>query len=98
LSREPDVEDNHYVEAGTVLAEIDRQTSRQNLDRAQADYDRLESQRIGCGNRHHVIASSSTGRLDLAHAAVSEADDSVASERATLQSAEAAAGPGRSQL
>jgi len=85
----PNVEDNHYVEAGTVLAEIDRADLQADLDRAQADYDRLKASASAAGADITVITSSSTGRLDLAHAAVSEAEDSVASERASLQSAEA---------
>src|SRR6266700_817608 len=85
----PNVEDNHYVEAGTVLAEIDPADFQADLDRAQADYDRLKASALAAGTDITVIASSSTGRLDLAHAAVSEAEDSVAAERASLQSAEA---------
>jgi len=85
----PNVEDNHYVEAGTVLAEIDPADFQADLDRAQADYERLKASALAAGTDITVIASSSTGRLDLAHAAVSEAEDSVAAERASLQSAEA---------
>jgi membrane fusion protein (multidrug efflux system) len=85
----PNVEDNHFVEAGTVLAEIDPADFQADLDRAQADYDRLKASASAAEKDISVISSSSTGRLDLAHAALSEADDSIASERASLQSAEA---------
>ncbi|HEY6308659.1 MAG TPA: HlyD family secretion protein [Candidatus Angelobacter sp.] len=85
----PDVEDNHYVAAGTVLAEIDPADLQAELDRAQADYNRLKAGAVAATSDITVISSGSTGRLDLAGAAVSEADDSVASEKASLQAAEA---------
>lgn len=85
----PEAEDNHYVEAGTVLAEIDPADLQAELDRAQADYNRLKAGAAAAASDITVISSGSTGRLDLATAAVSEADDSVASEKASLQAAEA---------
>jgi membrane fusion protein, multidrug efflux system len=85
----PDVEDNHYVAAGTVLAEIDPADLQAELDRAQADYNRLKAGAAAATSDITVTFSGSTGRLDLAGAAVSEADNSVASEKASLQAAEA---------
>jgi membrane fusion protein, multidrug efflux system len=85
----PEVEDNHYVEAGTVLAEIDPADLQAELDRAQADYNRLKAGAAAAASDITVISSGSTGRLDLAGAAVSEADDSMASEKASLQAADA---------
>ena len=85
----PDVEDSHYVQAGTVLAEIDPADFAAERDRAQADFDRLKASSLAAEKDITVIASGSNGRLDLANAAVREAEDSVASEAASLQSAEA---------
>jgi membrane fusion protein (multidrug efflux system) len=85
----PDVEDNHFVEAGTVLAEIDPADFQAELARAQADYDRLKAGASAAASDITVVSSGSTGRLDVANAAVGEADDSVASEKAGLQSAQA---------
>lgn len=85
----PAVEDDHYVEAGTVLAEIDPADFQAELDRAQADYNRLRASASAATDDITVISSGSTGRLDLAHAAVNEAEDSVATEKASLQAAEA---------
>jgi membrane fusion protein (multidrug efflux system) len=85
----PDVEDNHFVEAGTVLAEIDPADFQAELARAQADYDRLKAGASAAASDITVVSSGSTGRLDLAHAAVGEAVDSVASEKASLESAQA---------
>ena len=85
----PEVEDSHYVQAGTVLAEIDPADIEAERDRAQGEYDRLKASSLGAEKDVAVISSGSNGRLDLATAAVSEADDSIASERASLQAAEA---------
>jgi len=85
----PQVEDDHYVEAGTVIAEIDPADYQAEFDRAQADYDRLKANASAATDDITVTSSSSTGRLDQAKAAVTEAEDSVASERASLQAAEA---------
>jgi membrane fusion protein, multidrug efflux system len=89
LKVNPEVEDNHYVQAGTVLAEIDPADLQAQRDRAQADYERLKAGSVAAAQDITVISSGSNGRLELANAAVSEADDSVASERASLQAAEA---------
>ncbi|HEY1937415.1 MAG TPA: HlyD family secretion protein [Candidatus Angelobacter sp.] len=89
LSVNPDVQDSHYVQAGTVLAEIDPADYQAERDRAQADYDRLQASSTAAEKDIAVISSGSNGRLELATAAVSEAEDSVASERAALQAAEA---------
>ena len=85
----PQVEDSHYVEAGTVLAEIDPADFVAERDRAQADYDRLKAGSSAAANDITVTSSGSKGRLDLATASVSEAEESVASENASLQAAEA---------
>jgi membrane fusion protein, multidrug efflux system len=85
----PDVEDSHFVQAGTVLAEIDPADFQAERDRAQADYERLQAGSVAAEKDITVTSSGSNGRLDLAEAAVSEAEDSVASERAALQAAEA---------
>jgi membrane fusion protein (multidrug efflux system) len=89
LSVNPDVQDSHFVQAGTVLAEIDPADFQAERDRAQADYERLQSGSVAAEKDITVTSSGSNGRLDLAHAAISEAEDSVASERAALQAAEA---------
>jgi membrane fusion protein (multidrug efflux system) len=85
----PDVQDSHFVQAGTVLAEIDPADLQAERDRAEADYDRLQASSVAAEKDITVISSGSNGRLDLARAAIGEAEDSVASERAALQAAEA---------
>jgi membrane fusion protein (multidrug efflux system) len=85
----PEVEDSHYVQAGTVLAEIDPADFQAERDRAQADYDRLRASSLAAEKDVTVTSSGSTGRLQLADAAVTEADASVESEKASLQAAQA---------
>ena len=89
LSVNPDVQDSHFVKAGTVLAEIDPADFQAERDRAQAEYDRLQASSVAAEKDIAVTSSGSNGRLDLARAAINEAEDSVASERASLQAAEA---------
>jgi membrane fusion protein (multidrug efflux system) len=85
----PEVEDSHFVKAGTVLAEIDPADYQAERERAVADYNRLQASSLAAEKDISVISSGSNGRLDLANAAVSEAQDAVASEKATLEAAEA---------
>src|SRR5215468_2942462 len=85
----PEVEDSHFVQAGTVLAEIDPADFAAERDRAQADYDRLKANSSAAASDITVTSSGSQGRLELATASVSEAGESVASEKASLQAAEA---------
>jgi membrane fusion protein (multidrug efflux system) len=85
----PDVQDSHFVQAGTVLAEIDPADFQAERDRAQAEYERLQAGSVAAEKDIDVTSSGSNGRLELARAAIREAEDSVASERAALQAAEA---------
>ena len=85
----PDVQDSHFVQAGTVLAEIDPADFQAERDRAQAEYERLQAGSVAAEKDIAVTSSGSNGRLELARAAINEAEDSVAAERAALQAAEA---------
>ena len=89
ISVNPAVEDNHYVAAGTVLAEIDTADYQAELDRARAEYQRLASSASAAQQDITVTSSSSTGKLNLSQAAVREAQDSIGSEKATLEAAQA---------
>jgi len=89
LKVNPEVEDNHYVKAGTVLAEIDPADLQAEADRARADYERLRASALAAQQDVAVISSNSTGKLNLADASVGEAVDSIAAEKASLESAQA---------
>jgi membrane fusion protein, multidrug efflux system len=85
----PQVEDSHFVQAGTVLAEIDPADFQAERDRAQAEFERLQASSVAAEKDITVTSSGSNGKLELATASVTEAEDSVASEKAALQAAEA---------
>lgn len=89
LSVNPDVQNNHFVQAGTVVAELDPADYAADLDRARADFGRLQSTATAAQQDIAVISSGSTGRLELAQAQVKEATESIASEKAQQQAAEA---------
>jgi membrane fusion protein (multidrug efflux system) len=84
----PEVLNNHYVSAGTVLAEIDPADFQADRARALAEYQRLRASAASAHQDIAVISSSSTGRLEVARAAVTEASDSVASEKASMEAAQ----------
>ncbi len=89
ISVNPAVEDEHYVAAGTVLVEIDPADYQAELARARAEYERLQAGAVAAQRDVAVISAGSTGKLNLSEAAVREANDSIASEKAAMDSAQA---------
>src|ERR1700674_2928942 len=85
----PDVLNNHFVTAGTVLAEIDPADFQADVARAQAEHQRLKANAAAAHQDVAVTSSGSSGRLQAAEAAVAEASDSVASEKATVDADQA---------
>jgi membrane fusion protein (multidrug efflux system) len=85
----PAVEDNHYVTAGTLLAEIDPADYQAELARARAEYQRSQASGMAAQRDVAVISAGSTGKLNLSEAAVREANDSIDSEKAAAESAQA---------
>src|SRR5215472_8224159 len=85
----PEVENSHFVEAGTVIAEVDPADFEAERNQARADYARLQAAASAAEKEIIVIESGTRARLELAKAAVEEAGHSVASEKASLQAAEA---------
>jgi membrane fusion protein, multidrug efflux system len=85
----PDILNNHFVTAGTVLAEIDPADFQADVARAQAEQQRLRADAAAAHQDVAITSSSSSGRLQSAQAAVTEASDSVASEKATVDADQA---------
>src|SRR5260221_6119693 len=85
----PDVVNNHYVTAGTVLAEIDPADFQAEKDRAAAEQKRLLASATAARQDVAVTTSGAGARLQAAEAAVTEATDAVATETATLDADQA---------
>src|SRR5258708_7181975 len=84
ISVNPDILNNHFVAAGTVLAEIDPADFQADVARAQAEQQRLRANAAAAHQDVAITSSASGGRLQAAQAAVTEAADSVASEKAIV--------------
>nr|MDP9119907.1 HlyD family secretion protein [Acidobacteriota bacterium] len=89
LSVAPQVEDNHPVQAGTLLVEIDPADYRAELDRALAEVARLRASADASRSQIPVATANAMGQLRVAEAGVAEARDAVATERANLEAARA---------
>ena len=85
---DPNVQDNHYVAAGTLLLELDPSDADVAFQQARAA---LETRRAGAAAaaaQVRIVEETAFGHLQLAHAGESEAVDSVAVEEANLAAAE----------
>lgn len=83
----PEVRENHFVAAGTVLVEIDPADYRAELARAQADLDRVRAAAAASQADIPVISANATGQLAAAQAGLAEARHAVDTERANLRAA-----------
>jgi membrane fusion protein, multidrug efflux system len=84
----PKVEDNQYVEAGTLLVELDRNDYQAALDRAKADLVTREAEARSAGVNVPITDTSAFSRLRLAEAAREEAAANVEAEQANLVAAQ----------
>jgi membrane fusion protein (multidrug efflux system) len=88
----PEVEDTHYVEAGTVLARLDPNDYQPTVDRLQGEVDtraaELESAKLSLPITHAQTMS----RLQAARASVAEAEADLATGIAGVSAAEARTG------
>src|SRR5262249_30471824 len=80
----PKVEDNQYVEAGTLLVELDPNDYGAALDHARADLVTHEAEARSAGVNVPITNASAYRRLRLSEAARDEAAASVESEVADL--------------
>ena len=84
----PKVENNQYVEAGTLLVELDPNDYQAALDHAEADLVTREAEARSAGVNVPITHTSAFSRLRLAEAARDEAAASVDAEGANLLAAQ----------
>src|SRR5258708_24061905 len=84
----PKVEDNQYVEAGTLLIELDPNDYQAALDHAKADLVTKEGAACSAGVNVPITDTSAFSRLRLAEAAQETAAASVGAEQANLVAAQ----------
>jgi membrane fusion protein, multidrug efflux system len=84
----PKVENNQYVEAGTLLVELDPNDYQAALDHAKADLATREATSRSAGVNVPITNTSAFSQLRLAEAARDEALATVDAEQATLAAAE----------
>src|SRR5260370_3323388 len=84
----PEVEDNQYVEAGTLLVELDTNDYGAALDHARADLVTSEAEARSAGVNVPITNTSAYSRLRLSEAARDEAAAGVESEGAHLAAAQ----------
>jgi membrane fusion protein (multidrug efflux system) len=83
------VQDNQYVEAGTILAEIDPSDYKVALDRARADLAEVEASLHVSQTEVPISSTTTFSQLSGAEASVGEADASVAAAQREVDSASA---------
>jgi membrane fusion protein, multidrug efflux system len=83
------VQDNQYVEKGTVLVEIDPADYEVALAQARADYADAQAQAAAAGINVPVTDVSTAGQVTTAQAAVSSAQSGVAAARQEFEAAKA---------
>ena len=84
----PQVENNQYVEAGTLLMELDPTDYQAALDHARADLTTREAGAHSAEVNVPITNASAFSQLSLAEAALNEAIAAVESEQANLTAAQ----------
>ncbi len=85
----PEVEENRYVAAGTVLVDVDPADFKAEVARAQAEVDRLNQSATASRADVPVQTANAVGTLHVAEAMVTEARQQVEAALASLVSAKA---------
>lgn len=84
----PKVENNQFVDAGTLLLEFDPRDYQAELDHAKANLDTQAAEARGASVNVPIVNASSFGELHAAEAAKQEALASVEAARAALTAAQ----------
>jgi membrane fusion protein (multidrug efflux system) len=89
LAVNPRAEANTYVTAGTPLVDIDPADFKAEVDRAQAEADRLRASAAASGAEVPVQSANAVGQLRVAEAMLAQARQGVGTELANLEAARA---------
>src|SRR5215469_15319113 len=84
----PRVENNQYVEAGTLLLELDPNDYQAALEHAKSDLATKEGEARSAGVNVPITNASAFSQLGLAEAALDEAEAALATEDANLVAAQ----------
>jgi membrane fusion protein (multidrug efflux system) len=84
----PKVEDNQYVEAGTLLVELDPNDYKAEFDHAKAELATREEAAHSAGINVPITGTTAFSRLHLAEAARAEAASGLDAEKASLVAAQ----------
>jgi membrane fusion protein (multidrug efflux system) len=84
----PKVENNQYVEAGTLLVELDPSDYQAELDHARADLATREAGARSAGVNIPITNANAFSQLSLTQAALEEAAATLATEEANLMAAQ----------
>jgi len=84
----PRIENNQYVESGTLLVELDPSDYQAALDHARADLATREGSARSADVNVPITNASAFSQLTLAEAAVDEAEAALATEEANLAAAQ----------
>ena len=84
----PDIENDHYVKAGTLLLELDPRDYEAELEHARADLETKEAEADSAAVNVPITDTNAYSQLRLAEAARLEATSSVDAEQANLSAAQ----------
>lgn len=84
-----DVQDNQYVQAGTVLVEIDPADYQVAYDRAKADFESAQAAAVAAGVDVPITSVSTSGQLLASQADVESTRAGIAAARQQLEAARA---------
>jgi membrane fusion protein (multidrug efflux system) len=85
----PQAEDNRFVQAGTLLIQLDPASYQAQYDQAGAEVARIQANAAASQAEVQIASANATGQIQIAEAMLSQARDAVAAARANLQAARA---------
>ena len=77
LRIDPEVENTHFVQAGTLLLELDPADAQAALDQARAALDTKQASARAAALQVPIVKANAFNQLDLARADQAETEDSV---------------------